>query len=93
MRFLLSPPPEESMDSRQQQPRAAREQRVVLPTASKEEEFKFGSAKTWSRNQLKTLGVKFHVKRNLDLNRVLQVKETDWSPELRTRILRLKMLS
>ena len=91
MRFLLSPPPEESMDTRQQQPRAAREQRVVLPTTSKEEEFKFGSAKTWSRNQLKALGVRFHVKRNLDLNRVMKVKETDWSPELRARIPRLRI--
>ena len=69
----------------QQHPRMPREKRVVLPTAPKEEEFKFGSSNTWSRNQLKALGVNFHVKRKLDLNRVLRVRESDWSPELRAR--------
>lgn len=85
VRFLLSPPPEpeESMATRQQQPRAAREQRVVLPTASKEEEFKFGTASSWTRDHLKLLGVEFSLKRRIDLNRVLKVRESEWPPELR----------
>ena len=59
MRFLLSPPPEETMATRQQQPRAAREPRVVLPTAPKEEEIKLGTASSWDRDHLKLLGVDF----------------------------------
>jgi hypothetical protein len=71
------------MATRQQQPRAAKEQRVVLPTAPKEEEFKFGTASSWNRNHLNLLGVDFPLNRRIDLNRVLKVKESDWSSELR----------
>jgi hypothetical protein len=71
------------MATRQQQPRAAKEQQVVLPTAPKEEEFKFGTASSWNRNHLKLLGVDFPLNRRIDLNRVLKVRESDWSPELR----------
>jgi hypothetical protein len=71
------------MATRQQQPRAAKEQRVVLPTAPKEEEFKFGTASSWNRNHLKLLGVDFSLNRRIDLNCVLKVSELDWSPELR----------
>ena len=73
------------MATRQQQPRATREQRVVLPTAPKEEELKLGTSSSWGRNHLKLLGVDFYIKRRIDLNRVLRVKESDWSPELRAR--------
>ena len=88
MRFLLSPPPEEeTMATRQQPPRAAREQRVVLPTAPKEEEDKFGSSNTWGREELKLLNVHVEWNRRIDLNdRVLKVKESEWSPELRARM-------
>lgn len=71
------------MATRQQQPRAAKEQRVVLPTAPKEEEFKLGTASSWNRNHLNLLGVDFALNRRIDLNRVLKVKESDWSSELR----------
>jgi hypothetical protein len=59
--------------------------REVLPTAPKEEDVKFGSANTWGREQLKLLGVDFYMQRRIDLNRVLGVKESAWSPELRAR--------
>ena len=85
MMFLLSPPTEESMPTRQQQPRAAREPRVVSPTAPKDEEIKLGTASSWGRDHLKLLGVDFHRNQRLDLNRVLIVRESEWSPELRAR--------
>ena len=92
VRFLLSPPPEEeTMATRQQPPRAAREPRVVLPTTPKEEEIKFGSSNTWGRNELKLLNVHVEWNRRIDLNdRVLKVKASEWSPELRARMTRFK---
>jgi hypothetical protein len=84
VRFLLSPPPDETMETRSKaNPQRKRE---VLPTAPKEEEVKFGSANTWGREQLKLLGVDFYMQRRIDLNRVLNVKESEWSPELRARM-------
>lgn len=65
-----------------QQPRIAREQRIVLPAAPKEEDIKLESSNTWGRNHLKLLGVDFYMKRKLDLNRVLMVRESEWSSEL-----------
>jgi len=85
VRFLLSPPPEDSMATRHQQPRAVREPRVVLPTAPKEEEIKLGTASSWGRDHLKLLGVDFSMNQRIDLNRVLNVREAEWSPELRAR--------
>ena len=75
------------MATRQQPQRAARNQQTVLPTASKEEEVKFGKSSEWGREQLKWLGVDFIVNQpRIDLNlHVLRVKESDWSPELRAR--------
>ena len=73
------------MATRQRSWRVAREQRVVLPTALKEEEVKLKTACSWGRNHLKLLGVDFYLKRRIDLNRVLRVKESEWSPELRAR--------
>lgn len=71
------------MATRQQQPRAVKDQKQeVLPTAPKEEGFKFGSSNTWGRGQLKVLGVDFALTRRIDLNRVLKVRESEWSPEL-----------
>jgi hypothetical protein len=77
------------MATRQQQPRAARDPRVVLPTAPKEEEAKLGTASSWGRDHLKLLGVDFYMKRRIDLNRVLKVRESDWSLELRARMASL----
>jgi hypothetical protein len=83
VRFLLSPPPEETMSTRSSQ----REPRVVLPTAPKEEEAKFGSGSKWGREQLRLLGVDFLMKRRIDLNQIL--KGVDWSPEAHERITSL----
>ena len=58
----------------------------MLPIALKEEEFKFGNASSWGREQLRVLGVDFYMQRRIDLNRVFGVRESDWSPELRARI-------
>lgn len=74
------------MDTREVLPRAVREKRVVLPTAPKEEEAKLGSSSTWGREHLKSLGVKFSLKRRMDLNTILKVKESEWSTELQDRI-------
>ena len=63
----------------------SQEKREVLPTAPKEEEVKFGSASSWGRDQLRLLGVNFYMKQRIDLNRVLRVRETEWSSELRAR--------
>lgn len=84
MRFLLSPPPEEKMETRSKvNPQGKWE---VLPATPKEEEVRFGSANTWGREQLKLLGVDFYMQRRIDINRVLGVKESAWSPELRARM-------
>ena len=73
------------MATRHQQPRAAKEKHIVLPSADKEEEDKFGSSNTWGRNQLRLLGVDFVMNRRIDLNRVLRVTESEWSSEIRAR--------
>lgn len=90
MRFLLSPPPEEtmpkrgeSMATREQPRRMAKEKTVVSPTAPKEEEVKLGTASSWKREHLKLLGVDFPLNRRIDLNRILKVKESEWPTELR----------
>ena len=67
--------------------RPIREKREVLPTAPKEEDFKFNNASSWGREQLRVLGVDFYMQRRIDLNRILGVSKSEWSPELRQRIL------
>ena len=71
MRFLLSPPPEESMADR---PVRDRKQTVFYTTDPKAEEESFGEANEWGKKQLKMLGVLFvpNAKKRLDLNRVLK---------------------
>jgi hypothetical protein len=61
--------------------------REVLPTESKVEEVKFGSAKTWGRKELKLLGVNFQKSKRIDLNSILGVKESEWPEEVQKRIL------
>jgi len=82
VRFLLSPPPEDSMgDTRQ-----LRERKVVVKTTDpKVEEPNFGSANGWGKEQLQRLGVHFapDAKKRLDLNKVLNVREADWPVEIR----------
>jgi len=75
------------MATRSEQLRAVRDKQIVLPSTAKEEEKKLGMASLWNRSHLKDLGVNFSPRANrIDLNsRVLKVKETDWSPELRAR--------
>ena len=64
----------------------SQEKREILPTAPKEEEVKFGPASSWGRGQLRLLGVNFYMKQRIDLNRVLRVRDSDWSSELRARM-------
>ena len=84
VRFLLSPPPEESMaDTRQ-----LRERKVeVRPTDPKVEEPCFGSANGWGKMQLTRLGVQFvpNAKKRLDLDKVLNINEREWPPAIRQR--------
>ena len=71
------------MATRQRLPRAAKKDKVVvLPTTHKEEEPKFSSNKL-GREELGLLGVDFQLSTDLDLNRILPVRETDWSPDIR----------
>ena len=60
----------------------------MVPTEPKEEELKFGSANTWNKEQLDLLEVHFNpnVKRGLDLDKLLNVNESDWPLELQERI-------
>ena len=57
----------------------------MLPSTFAEEEDKLGSSSRWKRDHLRLLGVDFYAKTKLDLNRVLRVRESEWSPELRAR--------
>ena len=86
MRFLLSPPPEEDrMATRQQPPRAAKQPKEVFPTDPKGETERFGPANKWGKKQLDWLGVKFSLKKRVDLNTILNVDESQWPPAIRTR--------
>jgi hypothetical protein len=93
VRFLLSPPPEE-METRSQRAKtlsqstgqgltAGEDMIIVAPKDSGEEPAKFQSGSHWGREHLRLLGVDFYMQRRIDLNRVLGVKDKDWSPELR----------
>ena len=66
-----------------------RKTREVLPTDPKAEEETFGAANRWGRTQLKMLGVQFvpNAKKRLDLNRVFNIDEEDWPPEIQERYL------
>ena len=90
VRILLSPQgsSHEVMSTRIPLPRAVKEPKIVLPSAHKEEEQKLGSSSGWRRDHLKMLGVKFYAKTKLDLNHLLDVRESDWTPELRARMSR-----
>jgi len=68
------------MATRQSHRREAKETKVVLPTAPKDEEAKFGSSSMSKGEHLKLLGVNFYAKTKLDLNRILGVTESEWSP-------------
>ena len=57
----------------------------MLPSTYAKEEDKLGSSSGWKRDHLTLLGVDFYAKSKLDLNRVLRVRESEWSPELRAR--------
>jgi hypothetical protein len=86
VRFLLSPPPEDSMA--EGRPVRERKKREFLPTDPKVEEPGFGSANGWGRKQLNLLGVKFvpNAKKRLDLNKVLNIDENNWPPAIQQRI-------
>ena len=64
-----------------------RKKREALPTDPNPEESSFGSAKTWGRKQLNLLGVQFvpKTKKRLDLNKVLNVNDKQWPPEIQQR--------
>jgi hypothetical protein len=85
VRFLLSPPPEESMADR---PVRERTQTVFYTTDPKAEEESFGEANEWGRKQLKMLGVQFvpNAKKRLDLNRVLNIDERQWPLKTQERM-------
>ena len=85
VRFLLSPPPEESMADR---PVRERTQTVFYTTDPKAEEESFGEANEWGRKQLKMLGVQFvpNAKKRLDLNKVLNIDEKQWPPKIQKRM-------
>ena len=73
------------MATRQQLSRAAKQPREVLPTDPKEDAEKFGPANKWGKKQLDWLGVKFSLQKRIDLNKILNVDESQWPPEIRAR--------
>lgn len=64
---------------------AALDKVVVAPTDSGVEPAKFESGSSWTREQLRLLGVDFYMRKPIDLNKVLGVNEKDWSPEAKAR--------
>ena len=91
-RKALSSSPPEGSKVMQEQPRATPGREIILFTELEKEESKLRHSRTWGRNHLKLLGVDFYAKRRFDLNRVLKVKETDWSQELKGRNNPVKLL-
>jgi len=60
--------------------------KIVLTTDPKEEEVKLGSARTWGREELELLGVKYWKDKPLNLEKkILNVKESEWTQEMRDR--------
>jgi hypothetical protein len=96
VRFLLSPPPEE-METRSRKAKNAVPQGILteikvndedkVPKDSrKPEPVMFGSSSGWGREQLRLLGVDFYMQRRIDLNKVLNVNEREWTPQMRQSI-------
>ena len=73
MRFLLSP------DQDTMKTRSSSQTKIVRTTEPKEEEFKFGSANKWGLEQLDKLGVTFWRNKKFNLEKMLNIKESDWS--------------
>ncbi len=92
VRFLLSPPPEE-METRSKKANTASQgilatrddKKIALPIDQKFEADVFPSGSHWGKEQLRLLGVNFQMQRRLDLNKLLNVNEREWNPELRAR--------
>ena len=59
-------------------------------TAAGSESAKFGSSSGWGRDQLRLLGVDFYMQRRIDLNKVLNVNEREWTPQMRQSICLLR---
>jgi len=51
---------------------------IELPTAPKEEDFKFGAAHAWNRGHLDKLGVTFWRGRRIDLDTLLTRNHITW---------------
>jgi len=86
VRFLLSPTSERKIPERKMKTRSSSSQVnqiVVLPTAPKEEEWKFGSANTWHSEHLAKLGVSFWRAKHINLESVLEVQESNWTQAMR----------
>lgn len=81
VRFVLSPTPEGNMKTRSSSSQAHKV--VVLPSAPKEEEWKFGSANTWHSEHLAKLGVSFWRAKHINLESVLEVQESNWSQAMK----------
>jgi hypothetical protein len=85
----LSAREDEQMAARQPLPRDAKEAQVALPSTHKDDEEKLGSSSGWKRDHLKMLGVDFYAKTKIDLNQMLRHGESEWSPEIRARMILL----
>jgi hypothetical protein len=59
---------------------------LVLPTDNINEAPRFGRGSVWGAEQLRLLGVEFPIQRRIDLDEVLNVKEGEWSPEMKARM-------
>ena len=98
MRFLLSLTHEDNtMATRQQPERKAKNKEntnestteiIVKPTDSTNEADRLASgANNWGENELKLLRVTYPLNRSMNLETVLQVDESQWSDDMRRRII------
>ena len=87
MRFWLSPtpPPEEdeSMSRRSERVRKEPKREVYTTDSRAGEKEPLPASSHWGRDELRNLGVRFAFKTNMNLDRVLGIKESDLPPQLR----------
>jgi len=83
VRFLLSPPPEEENMKKTRSSSQSPVKKAVLPTAPKEEEWKFGAASRWDSEHLSKLRVSLWRERKLNLEKFLNIDENNWTQEMK----------
>lgn len=90
MQFVFTPPPEEGEDvmaTRHQPLRTATTARRVKSADFPDETPKIASSGSeWGKRDLVMLGVRFPLKGRIDLNKILNVDESQWADNARKRM-------